>query len=299
VNTDKPSVLHTPAELKSANEAPPAVPTFENSAHPPIHLLNVSLTPDEFRIVFCANHAEVAVYQIIFDAQISSGDYTDIQESIVTLYRKESDGTRKVGIQFRAVGITHDGWLSDAPDHGELIIKDAPNNQKVIQSLAVASEGQISFTIEDCIKKAPGMSFLRLLHLMEGAGIGRPSTYSVTLKKLFKDSEVLAFDQPSDMVVLTPSGVELGARLETRCDYLSSADFANTFNMRLDDIASGILPSKEFLAWILSITHQDDPLADAAIVKLWDSVDDLRSDKVINTKEFGENGGYINCHTVK
>jgi DNA topoisomerase IA len=46
---------------------------------------------------------------------------------------------------------------------------------------------------------------------MEAAGIGRPSTYAATLKKLFTASEVLTFDGRYGTVSATENGVELGA----------------------------------------------------------------------------------------
>ena len=67
----------------STDSSPPNVAddvngaAFENSAHPPIHLLNVALTPEEFGLVFRANQAEVAVYQIVFDAQKPNDDFGD------------------------------------------------------------------------------------------------------------------------------------------------------------------------------------------------------------------------------
>ena len=267
---------------------------FENSAHPPIHLLNVALTPEEFGLVFRANQAEVAVYQIVFDAQKPNDDLATLQESTLTLYRKQEDRRRQVGVQFRALGAAREGWLSDAPDHGEMIVGAAPNNREMLQALAAASEGEIDFEIEDCLTEAAGMPLIRLLHSMEAARIGRPSTYAVTLKKLFEGSELLAFESSSGKVRLTPDGAELAARLETRCDNLSSVEFARNFDGNLDAMASGLLPPKDFLAWVLSLTHPDDPLAAVAAAKLWDSVDDLRADRLAETQEFGGNGGYIN-----
>ena len=105
----------------------------------------------------------------------------------------------------------------------------------MLQALAAASEGEIDFEIEDCLTEAAGMPLIRLLHSMEAARIGRPSTYAVTLKKLFEGSELLAFDcDRAGKVRLTPDGAELAARLETRCDNLSSVEFARNFDGNLD-----------------------------------------------------------------
>ena len=152
-----------------------------------------------------------------------------------------------------------------------------------MRALAASSEGTVDFEIEDCLNQAGRISLVRLLHLMEGAGIGRPSTYAATLKKLFEDSAVLTLDEASRMVSLTPNGAELGARLEARCDDLSSQAFASAFDRKLDAMASGLLAPKEFLGWILSLTHPDDPVAAAAMGKVWESVDELRSDRIASS----------------
>jgi len=108
------------------------------------------------------------------------------------------------------------GQRCAALDHGELIAGMAANDPQVRGALARASQGEVFFEIRGCLIEAGQVPLARLLHLMEAAGIGRPSTYAATLKKLFTASEVLTFDGRYGTVSATENGVELGARLETR-----------------------------------------------------------------------------------
>ena len=92
------------------------------------------------------------------------------------------------------------------------------------------------------------------------------------------------------MLALTPNGVELAGWLEMRCDNLSSQNFAGAFDRKLTAMASGLLPPKEFLAWILSLTRPGDPLADVAAAKLWDSVEDLRTVRIATPTPAAQEG---------
>jgi len=275
-----------------------SVAAFVDSAHPPIHLLNPDLAPAEFETVFDASRAEIIVYGIIFDAQKTADAPAVLKETSLTLYRKRADGRQAGGIEFRAVAADPAGWHSQAPDHGELLGGLTANDPAVLRALATASEGEVSVEIEDCFLDAGQMPLSRLLHLMECAGIGRPSTYAATLKKLFTESEVLTFDERHGTVALTANGVELGARLEARCDDLSSPEFASTFDRKLDAMATGSLAPREFLGWILSLTRPDDALAQAAKAKLWDLVDELRAARLANAEPVTAQG-YISDPLVK
>jgi DNA topoisomerase IA len=293
--SDERSVLAAAAE-ETAGIDETSVAAFVDSAHPPIHLLNPDLAPAEFETVFDASRAEIIVYGIIFDAQKTAYAPAVLKETSLTLYRKRAGGRQAGGIEFRGVAADPAGWHSQAPDHGELLGGLTANDPGVLRALATASEGEVSFEIEDCFLDAGQMPLSRLLHLMECAGIGRPSTYAATLKKLFTESEVLTFDERHGTVALTANGMELGARLEARCDDLSSPEFVSTFDRKLD--AAGSLAPRDFLVRILSLTRPDDALAQAAKAKLWDSVDELRAHRLANAKPVTAHG-YISDPLVK
>src|ERR1019366_2161166 len=137
MSTDSSSTFIEPVP-ENTNAAANVAPEFANSAHPPLHLLNAALTPKEFKSVFRANHAEVVVYEIVFNAQKPNDEWPALQENVLTLFRKQADGRRQVGVRFRALGTAHEGWLSDAPDDRDFIVGKAPNNQEVLQALAIA-----------------------------------------------------------------------------------------------------------------------------------------------------------------
>jgi DNA topoisomerase IA len=283
----------SPIAVSQLGEVRVVVPgVFENSAHPSIHLLNPDLTPEEFSLVFKANQAEVLVYKIIFEAEKLTGRNAIIRETTLTLYRKQAVGRRQVGIAFRALTVVQEGWLPQSPDHAQFVVPTAPDAEERLRAVSTGSE-KVTFEVEDSLGEIGRMPFVRLLHLMEAARIGRPSTYAVTLKKLLEDKTLLDFERESGMVRLTSLGAQLGAMLETRCDNLSSIAFATTFDGKLNAVATGQLAAADFLSWVLSLTRPGDPFARAASAKLWSSVDDLRSDKVPDKNEFGADGGYI------
>lgn len=188
--------------------------------------------------------------------------------------------------------------MLDAPVYGADIASAAQNDLAALEGLVAAAAAEIRFDIEDCLAQAGKMPLGRLLHLMEAARLGRPSTYAASLKKLFEDSTVVALDRASGAVSLTTNGVELGARLRTRCDALTSKDFARTFDAKLTAIAEGRLSPQEFLTWVLALTRPGDPLAAVAAVKLWQSVDDLRTDRIASRQGLEGNGGFISHPAV-
>ena len=215
------------------------------------------------------------------------------------MYRKQADGRRQVAIRFQALSSSHQtDWVGDAPVFGEDIAEDRDNDPAALSVLAETAEGEIRFEIEDCLSRAGKLSFGRLLHLMEAAGIGRPSTYAATLKRLFEDSIVVTLDRASGAVMLTPHGADLGARMRTRCEDLTSKEFAITFDEKLNAMAEGALPPEDFLTWILGLTRPGDPLAYVAAGKLWESVDDLRADRISDSQVPQGQGGFISNPVV-
>ena len=272
--------------------------SYENSAHPPIHTLNKALTPDEFGLVFKANKAEVIVYKIIVDAEQTRDYNAVVRETTLTLYRKQPDGRRQVGVRFRGLSIGDESWLTEAPDHAEFFVAQGSEAEAALRSIAAGGEENLSFELHDDLAEVGGMPLVRFLHLMEAVKIGRPSTYAVTLRNVLDHKAFLAFEAKSGRVSLTPEGAAVGAMLETRCDDLTSIAFATTFDRKLNDVATGQSSAKDFLTWVLSLTHPGDPLADAAIAKLWNGLDDLRTENIPKREGFGAVGGYISDPSV-
>jgi DNA topoisomerase IA len=272
---------------------------FINSAHPPIHPLKPDLRPEEFELVFQANRAETIVYRIIAAPKAADDTPAALLRHRLTLYRKQADGRRQVGIRFEALVPDHDGWMLDAPIFGEDLAQAVKNDPDLLALLAETATGEIQFEIEDCFGQAGKLPFSRLLHLMKAARLGRPSTYAATLKRLFGDSSVVTLDPTSGAVCLTPAGAELGARLQTRCNDLTSIEFTRTFDHKLNAVAAGSLTPQAFLTWMLTLTHPGDPLAAVAAAKLWNSVDELRADRIAAGHGLEGSGAFISHPLVE
>lgn len=266
---------------------------FPNSAHPPIHALRPDFSPEEFELIFRANKAETIVYRIVSAAQGATDTLAVLTRHSLTFYRKQADGRRQVGIRFEALNPDYEDWMLDAPIFGEDFAQTVDNDPDLLALLAETAAGEIRFEIEDCLGQAGKLPFARLLHLMQAARLGRPSTYAATLKRLFDDSSVVTLDPASGAVCLTPAGVELGARLRTRCGDLTSTDFARLFDRKLNCVATGSLAPQDFLAWVLTLTRSADPLAAVAAAKLWNSVDELRTNCIAAGHDREGDGAFI------
>jgi hypothetical protein len=288
-----------PPEPRGAESDEGSAAGLANSVHPPIHQLNKDLSPEEFELVFRANKAESVVYRIVSSNQGTDNTPVVLTRHRLTLYRKQPDGRRQVGIRIEALNPDQADWMLDAPVFGEDIIGALQNDPATLFDVVDETvAGEIRFDVEDCLGQAGKLSFGRLLHRLEAARIGRPSTYAATLKRLFEDSMVLALDRTSGAVTLTPAGVELGARLQTRCDDLTSIDFARAFDQKLNAVAAGTLAPKHFLTWVLALSRPVDPLAAVAATKLWDSVDDLSGDRISGSHGLEGKGGFISQPAV-
>jgi hypothetical protein len=183
--------------------------------------------------------------------------------------------------------------MLDAPAFDQNLDQAVQNDPDLLAILAETATGEIRFEIEDCLGQAGKLPFARLLHLVKAARLGRPSTYAPTLKRLFDDSALVTLDPASCAVSLTPAGAQMGARLQTRCNDLTSIEFARTFDHNLNAVAAGSLTPQAFLGWVLTLTRPGDALAAVAASKLWHSVDDLHADRIAARHSLEGNGAFI------
>ncbi|MGB3206326.1 MAG: DNA topoisomerase, partial [Crinalium sp.] len=84
----------------------------------------------------------------------------------------------------------------------------------------------------------------KLVQLMERKGIGRPSTYSPTIKTL-KEREYVQLTKGK--LQPTPLGMELDAFLDQVLPDLIKAEFTAQMELKLDAIASGSLNWESYL----------------------------------------------------
>ena len=179
------------------------------------------------------------LYQLIYKRAVAS-QLADAEYSVTKMQLVSMNGNDS--FTFNATGrvLTRPGWRDLTPKDSaeETEDGDETNDGGAVPSLPIGSTAiATSARVTDKITKAPSAyTQASLIKKLETEGIGRPSTYPETLKKIISTRHYV--DEQKRKLTPTDLGKLLAASLS---GYFSFADYAYTRNLEqhLDDIASG------------------------------------------------------------
>ena len=188
------------------------------------------------------DHRQQQLYELIWKRAVAS-QLADAQYSVTTLKLTTTDGTDTFTFEATGRVLTDGGWKvltpKDAADEADHDAEDShPDEGGTVPSLAIGSAVTASGTrVADKITKAPNAyTQASLIKKLETEGIGRPSTYPETLKKIIVTRKYV--DEQERKLMPTELGKLL---IKSLSGHFTFVDYGYTRNLEahLDDIAGG------------------------------------------------------------
>jgi DNA topoisomerase-1 len=210
-------------------------------AHEAIRPTDFSRTPPEMRKYLDADQARL--YEMIWKRAIASQmQPAEIERTTVEI--EATNGSRVAAL--RAVGsvIRFDGFIAAYTDQKEEDSEDEEDKRlPEIRAGEQLARDRINAT-QHTTEPPPRYSEATLIKKMEEIGIGRPSTYTATLKTL-EDRDYVTVDKRK--LVPQAKGRLLSAFLESFFERYVEYDFTASLEEKLDEISDGKLSWKEVL----------------------------------------------------
>lgn len=272
--------------MKAMTDTPPGTDETDlqstsamGSAHPPIELLSPEITPETLATLLRVTEAELAIYNILYQEanRPNQGVAQSATARLELVFQGDpNDPSRGARLVFDGRSDDPASWLAQAPDHADLLLGRALNSAETVQALAMALQSETPVALSYAAETDPAtdrLDLMRLLHMMEGAGIGRPSTYAGILDAVTETLKVLAIAEGTSAVSLTPNGAQMAELLCQHGGGVGSVDYNHAFSTRLEAVSEGEITAAEFLTWVAGSLGQTAPPAAA----MWESVADLAS----------------------
>ena len=200
------------------------------AAHEAIRPTDVNLTPEQLRSQVGSDEAKL--YELIWNRAVASqcaaaklAKTRIVTQSGEVFWEARGQVLVFPGYTTYWNNISDDSQLPKVQEGQRLVLKKAQADKKQTQP-------------------PPRYTEPKLVQLMERKGIGRPSTYSPTIKTL-KEREYVQLSKSK--LQPTQLGLELDAFLEKVLPDLITAEFTAQMEMKLDAIASGSLNWEQYL----------------------------------------------------
>ena len=261
-------------------------------AHEAIRPSKISYTPESIKEYL--SNEEYKLYSLIYDRAISSLMSNAIIEDTKVIIENN-------GYEFDTTGekVKFDGYMRVYGKYESSDYKELP-------------EFGIGDVIDKCIV-TPEQKFTnpplryseaRLIKKMEELGIGRPSTYSVTMDTL-KIRNYIKLDKK--MFLATDQGILTSEKLDEYFNKVINIKYTAKMEEKLDDIAEGKLVSHEQLKEFYEefkplLEFADDNMEKIYPVVLDDACPECGSPLVIRNGRFGEFvacSGFPKCRYIK
>ena len=253
-------------------------------AHEAIRPTDFSRTPVEVRKYLDADQARL--YEMIWKRAIASQmQAAEIERTTVEI--EAVNGGRVAAL--RAVGsvIRFDGFIAAYTDQKDEDAEDEEDRRlpdiRVGEQLARDRINATQHTTEP----PPRYSEASLIKKMEEIGIGRPSTYTATLKTL-EDRDYVTIDKRK--LLPQPKGRLLSAFLESFFERYVEYDFTASLEEKLDEISDGKLSWKDVLRdfW-KDFSGAVDDIKELRVTDVLDALNDELAPLVFPMREDGSN----------
>jgi DNA topoisomerase I len=253
-------------------------------AHEAIRPTDFSRTPTEMRKYLDADQARL--YEMIWKRAIASQmQPAEIERTTVEI--EAVNGSRIAAL--RAVGsvIRFDGFIAAYTEQKEEDSEDEEDKRlPEIRAGEQLDRDKINVT-QHTTEPPPRYSEATLIKKMEELGIGRPSTYTATLKTL-EDREYVKIDKRK--LVPEPKGRLLSAFLESFFERYVEYDFTASLEEKLDEISDGKLSWKEVLRdfW-KDFSGAVDDIKELRVTDVLDALNEELAPLVFPQREDGSN----------
>jgi DNA topoisomerase I len=253
-------------------------------AHEAIRPTDFSRTPAEMRKCLGADQARL--YEMIWKRAIASQmQPAEIERTTVEI--EATNGDRVASL--RAVGsvVRFDGFIAAYTDQKDEDTDDEDDKRlPEIRAGEQLASDRINVT-QHTTEPPPRYSEATLIKKMEELGIGRPSTYTATLKTL-EDREYVTIDKRK--LVPEPKGRLLSAFLESFFERYVEYDFTASLEEKLDEISDGKLSWKEVLRdfW-KDFSGAVDDIKELSVADVLDALNEELAPLVFPPREDGSN----------
>ena len=253
-------------------------------AHEAIRPTDFSRTPTEMRKYLDADQARL--YEMIWKRAIASQmQPAEIERTTVEI--EAVNGSRTAAL--RAVGsvIRFDGFLAAYAEQKEEDSEDEEDKRlPEIRAGEQVGRDKINVTAHTT-EPPPRYSEATLIKKMEELGIGRPSTYTATLKTL-EDREYVTVDKRK--LIPEAKGRLLSAFLESFFERYVEYDFTADLEEKLDQISDGKLSWKEVLRdfW-KDFSGAVDDIKELRVTDVLDALNEELAPLVFPPREDGSN----------
>jgi DNA topoisomerase I len=253
-------------------------------AHEAIRPTDFSRTPAEMRKCLGADQARL--YEMIWKRAIASQmQPAEIERTTVEI--EATNGDRVASL--RAVGsvVRFDGFIAAYTDQMDEDSDDEDDKRlPEIRAGEQLASDRINVT-QHTTEPPPRYSEATLIKKMEELGIGRPSTYTATLKTL-EDREYVTIDKRK--LVPEPKGRLLSAFLESFFERYVEYDFTASLEEKLDEISDGKLSWKEVLRdfW-KDFSGAVDDIKELSVADVLDALNEELAPLVFPPREDGSN----------
>ena len=253
-------------------------------AHEAIRPTDFSRTPTEMRKYLDADQARL--YEMIWKRAIASQmQPAEIERTTVDI--EAVNGSRTAAL--RAVGsvIRFDGFLAAYAEQKDEDSEDEEDKRlPEIRAGEQVDRDKINVTAHTT-EPPPRYSEATLIKKMEELGIGRPSTYTATLKTL-EDREYVTVDKRK--LIPEAKGRLLSAFLESFFERYVEYDFTADLEEKLDQISDGKLSWKEVLRdfW-RDFSGAVDDIKELRVTDVLDALNEELAPLVFPPREDGSN----------